>query len=172
MSARNLAEGATMLILSTIQSSIGSALDSVATYFTGSGPGQGVTLENPKSYFFYEKPQGYDLPAVFVIPTDMDFAIDRNKSNFINAQTKYKVSVLVEDQDLDRLTIKAWRYQSALHSVLDETSITSSDSSLALKCVVYNATFSPAWTEKADGLNGSFRKEVVLECQVTHLENF
>lgn len=171
MSTRNLAEGATSLIISTIQSNIGAALNSVASYFTGNGPGLGVSLENPREYFFYEKPQGYRLPAVFVIPKDIDFAIDKNKSNFINAETKYMVSVLLEDEDLERLTIKAWRYQSALHSVLDLTDMTSSDNSLHLKCVVQHASFSPTWT-KDDGLDGSFRKEVVLECRVTHLENF
>lgn len=171
MSARNLAEGATTLIISQIQTNIDSALNSVATYFTGTGPGNGVSLENPREYFFYEKPQGYMLPAVFVIPKDIDFSIDKNKSNFVNAQTKYMISVLVEDEDLERLTVKAWRYQSALHSVLDQTSMVSSDNSLQLKCVVYHATFSPTWTTE-DGLKGSFRKEVVLECEVTHLENF
>lgn len=171
MSARNLAEGATNLIISAIQTNIGSALSGVATYFTGSGPGNGVSLENPREYFFFEKPQGYMLPAVFVIPKDIDFQIDSNKSNFINAKTKYMVSILVEDEDLERLTVKAWRYQSALHSVLDQAVLTSSDNSLQLRVVVYHASFSPTWT-KDDGLDGSFRKEVVLECEVTHLENF
>lgn len=171
MSTRNLAEGATNLIVSQIQSNIGAALNGVATYFTGNGPGQGVSLENPKSYFFYEKPQGYDLPAVFVIPKTIDFAIDKNKSNFVNAETMYQISVLVEDQDLDRLTVKAWRYQSALHSVLDQAVITSADNALQLRVIVKNATFTPAWS-KSTGLDGDFRKEVVLECEVTHWENF
>ena len=172
MSARNLAEGATLLIISSIQSNIGSALDAVAAYFTGTGMGQGVSLENPKEYFIHEQPQGYSLPAVFVLPDQIDFAIDKNKSNFINAESKYRISVLVEDQDLERLTVKSWRYQSALHSVLDETTMVTSDNALQLKCSVLTATFSPVWTNKADGKDRSFRKEVVLECRVTHTENF
>lgn len=169
MGYRYLAEGAVTLITDYIKANIATALDTV-----GSAVGTPqVSLENPKSYFIYEQPQAYECPAVFVICDDIDFKIQDRKSNFINADDSIKVSIAVEDQDEEQLTYKAWRYQSALHSVLDESTITSSDNKLVLKCVVYRNRFSQIYLRQEDrGPIGKFRKEVMLECTVTHFENF
>ncbi len=166
---RQLAEGAVELMISTIKAHISGALDTV-----GSAVGiPQVSLENPKSYFIYEQPQDFDCPAIFVIMDDLDFKIEERKSNFVNAQDRINVAVTVEDQDMDLLTIKAWRYLSALHSVLDNTTMTSTNSKLVLKCVVYRARFSDVYSrQEPNGPGGKFRKEMMLECGVTHLENF
>lgn len=164
-----LAEGDVTLITAFIKANIASSLADVRQYWSDSA----VTTEPPQSYFTYPKPAGYKLPAVFVIHQDMDFRIQEKKSNHINAKSQIDVSVLVEDKDSDSLTRKAWRYQQALHALLDQAPIVSSDGRLKLHVVVYRHTFSPHWTnEDAGPGEAQFRKEVVLECQVEHLENF
>jgi hypothetical protein len=169
MSYRQLVEGSTNLIVAYIQANIAAALDKVA--LAAGNPH--VSLENPKEYFIYAKPHGYKPPSVFVICDEMDFRIQEHKANFINAKDKFKISILIEDQDADNITYKSWRYLSALDEVLDEASILSGDSKLALKIIVYRASFTPIWTrQEGSGEGGKFRREIVLECEVEHNENF
>lgn len=169
MSYRKLSEGTRSLIIDYVQANIAAALDVVAGAV---GPPK-MTLENPKSYFIYPKPHGYQVPAVFVINDDFDFRIVDKKANCINARVRVNVSILVEDQDAEILTYKSDRYLSALHSVLDQADIVSTDNMLALKVVVYRARFSPVYSRQEDQVNeGTFRKEVLLECEVEHVENF
>lgn len=168
---RKLAEGAVNLVINTIQSNIQNALDVVSSGVSGTIPQ--VSIENPRSYFIYEKPQAFECPSIFVIMDDLDFRISDRKANFVNAQDKIYVSACVEDQDEDRTTVKAWRYLSALHYVLDETTMTSSDNKLVLKCVVYRARFSAVYSRpEGNGPGGKFRKEMMLECDIAHFENF
>lgn len=164
-----LTEGAVTLISDHIRANIGAALDAVST----AAGLPSVTLENPRSYFIWPKPQGYELPAVFVISDDLDFKIEERKPNFINGQDRIMVSVLVEDQDEEMLTYKSWRYQAALHDVLDFSELVSTDQKLAIKVVVYHHKFTPVFAN-TDGISGGgkFRKEVVLMCNVEHWESF
>lgn len=164
------AEGAINLIIPYIQSNIGSALNSVAANVGNPK----IALSNPKEYYIYEKPQGYQLPAVFVICDEFDFRVQEMKSNFVNAKAKIKVSILVEDQDANNLTYSAWRYQSALISLLNNAQILSASGNLKLIVVVYRARFSPTYmrAESKSGEGGAFRKEIVLDCEVEHYENF
>lgn len=164
-----LTEGAVNLIIDYIKANIGAALDSVAAQV-------GVphmTIENPKKYFIYPKAQGYEVPAIFIISNDFDFKIAENQANMINATIKIMVSAVVEDQDEEILTYKAWRYQSALHTVLNLADINSLDGKLSLKSVVYHMDGSLNYQDtNAPSSGGVFRKEVILRCQVEHRENF
>ncbi len=164
---RQLAEGAVNLVLAELKANLPDALDVVSA---GAPSTPKPSLENVKSWFIFEKPQAYECPAVFVIIDDIDFKIEERKSNFVNAQDRINVAITVEDQDAALLTVKAWRYLSALHAVLDNTTMTSQDDSLVLKCIVYRARFSDVYSQQEQG--GKFRKEMMLECGVTHLENF
>lgn len=168
-----LLEGTVTLIQSYIQANIGAALDAISS--NGFNTDVDVTLENPASYFIYEKPQGYRLPAVFVMSDNFDFKTKENASNFINATAPINVSIEIEDKTQDLVTYKAWRYQSALYSVLNGTQILSGDSNLKLIVWVYkmlqSALYNPKDVEGESG-SASFRKEVVLQCEVSHLENF
>jgi len=161
-----LAEGASNLIVSYIQANIASALDT-AQANVGAPI---VSLENPRDYFIYEQPQAYECPACFVILDDTDFKVQDRKPNSINAEDRFNIAICVEDQDADLLTRKAWRYQSALFSVMNGTTIVSNDNSLVLKSWVYRSRFSQVYSMKESG--GKFRKEVLLECNIAHFENF
>lgn len=170
MIAMNLAEGAVTNVIDYIRANIGTALDAVALK---AGP-PAVSLESFKSYFIYEKPQGYALPACFVLMPDMDFRIKETASNFVNASDKISVICWVEDQDEEALTYKAWRYQSALFALLDQANIISADNSLKLVVVVYHAEFSALQQVEgpASGSGAIFRKAILLRCEVDHLENY
>lgn len=168
MSVRKLLEGEIDLIEEYIQNNISSALDAVSATYS-----DGIGLENPREYFIYPKSKGLQPPCIFTIADDIDFKISENNSNFVNAEGRINISLLAEDTDEERLTRKVYRYQSALHSVLDEANIVSTDSLLSLKVVVYSSALSDIYgrpEESGDG--GHFRKEVVMRCRVAHFENF
>jgi hypothetical protein len=168
MGYRKLAEGARNLIISYLQTNLPSCLNTVAA----SSPGNpAVSLENPRKYFIYAEPKADIVPAVFVMCDNIDFRITDKKPNALNAKDKFRISILVEDQDQDRLTIKCDRYLSGLHSCLDKTVIPDPDGTLNLIVVVYRATFSPVFMRQdTKGPGGQFRKECVLECDVEHIE--
>jgi hypothetical protein len=169
MSYRKLSEGARSAIIDYIKANIHDELNTVGAAV---GAPQ-MSLEDPASYFIFEKPHAYSLPAVFVIVDGLDFRIQDKKSNFVNAKGRINVSVEVEDQDAETLTYKADRYLSALHQVLDQANIFSSDSALKLIVVVYSASFSPKYmAPEGQGDGGKFRKEILLQCEVEHVENF
>lgn len=169
MSYRQLSEGARSLVTDYIKANIHAELDIVGAAV---GAPQ-MSLEDPASYFVYDKPHAYRCPAIFVIIDGINFRTQEKKPNFVNARDRIFVSVEVEDQDAEILTYKADRYLSALHQVLDLAQINSTDGSIALKVVVYNAVFSPKYmAPEGTGNGGKFRKEVVLQCEVEHVENF
>lgn len=168
MSNRKLIEGAIDLIEDYIQANLPAALDGQDKLYS-----DGIGLENPREYFIYPKAKGLQPPCVFIIADGMDFKIAENNSNFVNAQDSIIVSIVAEDTDEERLTRKVYRYQAALHLVLDEANIKSTDNLLALKVIVYDSSFSELYMRKESGGDGGhFRKEVALRCKVSHFENF
>lgn len=170
MSARKLTEGAVNLITATIQQNIATALDAVQA----DSPDHQVTTEPPRTYFIYADAKGFRTPAVFVIAEDMDFRQRERGGNFIDALDRINVSILVEDRNTELLTKRCWRYQSALHTVLDETQLTSADNKLKIVIVVRRASYSPTYslTKDKNSPDAVFRKEVLLECDVDHYENY
>lgn len=168
MSFRRLTEGAIDTIEDYIGANISAALDTVSANYT-----DGIGLENPREYFIYPKAKGLQPPCIFIIADDMDFKIAENQSNFVNAEDRINVSLVAEDTNEERLTRKVYRYQSALHMVLDEAKINTADNKLALTVVVYSSAISDTYSRTEDGGDGGhFRKEVLLRCRVAHFENF
>lgn len=133
-----------------------------------------VTTEPPQSYFKYPRAKGYKTPAVFIIVDRINFRQTEKGANHINALSRVNVSVLIEDRDRDSLTVKAWRYQSVLHALLEQTILTSQDSKVKLAVRVTSADFGSLYTntDNEENPQSVFRKEVVLECDVEHFENF
>lgn len=168
MTGRQLIETDIDLIETQIKSNIATALADVRTQRADPT----VSTEPPNGYYIYEKSQAYRCPAVFIIGDRIDFKKLEKQANFIDAVSRINVTVLIEDKDAERLTIKAWRYQAALHEVLDQVQLTSADSRVKITIVVMNASFSPLYslTQDPTAANAIFRKEVVLECDVHHYE--
>lgn len=164
--ARKLIEGATDQIIAYLKANLPAAISSVSALYS-----DGIDLSPVAQWMIYPKVQGFDLPVVFVIADDQDFNIQKNSANFIAATDHFKISIVVDEVDEERLTRRAYRYQSALHSVLDGATMVSSDNLLVLKSVVYRASFSDVWQAKESESGGKFRKEVVLECNIEHFEN-
>jgi hypothetical protein len=168
VSYHRLSEGARSLITDYIKANINAELNTVGAAV---GAPQ-MSLENPASYFIYEKPHGYSLPAVYVIVDGFNFRQAEKKANCINAKARINVSVEVEDQDAEILTYKADRYMSALHQILEQADIAEGDGSLKLKVIVVAASFSPKYmAPEGSGAGGKFRKEIMLQCEVEHIEN-
>lgn len=170
MSAPKLAEGTATLILNYLQANLPSALNSVSV----ARGDNFVGLESPREYFLYERARGYQAPAIFVIPEDVDFKLSERASNFINASIKVNVAAIIEDREAELLTYKAWRYQSALHQLLNQTTLTSADNAVTITVTIDHARFSGLYTNAADEKSPEavFRKEVLLECEVIHRENY
>lgn len=169
MSANNLSEIAVDLIIAKIKADIPAALAAVRTARADAA----VVTSPPRTYFTYPKAWGYNLPAIFVIVENIDFRLDRGP-NHISALQKINVSLLVEDKDLENLTIKAYRYQAALQRVLQQARLTPTDNSVVYIVKVVRAEYSPIYTnaQKENDTGGVFRKEVLLECEVEDYENF
>lgn len=123
-----------------------------------------VTLESPRDYYTYPRAMGYRAPAVFVIADRIDFQKELKGANHVNARAAINVTILCEDKDADKITRKAYRYQAALHQVLDQRTFTISAKNTKITSVVQGAAFSPLYsnTEDPTAANAIFRKEVSL----------
>jgi hypothetical protein len=171
MSARWLSERTVTMLRDEIKSKISTALSAVRVQRND----QMVTTEAPstESYFLYEGARNYRCPGIFVIIDSMDMLNAERGANHVNAQARVIVSVVVEDRNRNLLQFKAWRYQSALHSILHLTTLTTVDSKVRLESkverVMYGHEFSDS--ENSDVPPGVFRKEVALHLEVEHVEN-
>jgi hypothetical protein len=162
MSTRHLVETAVSLVNSQIQANIQAALTDIRI---NRGDNK-VTMEVPRDYYIYPKAQGFRTPAVFVIGDRIDFQKREKGANHLNMDVKLFVTVLIEDKDAERLTLKAYRYQAALHQILDQVQLSSADNKSKLTVVITNAAFSALYSKAADdpsGVASVYRKEVSLE---------
>jgi hypothetical protein len=101
----------------------------------------------------------------------MNFQKAEMGANHITARGLVTVSIVVEDKDREKLTIKAWRYQAALHEILDQVILDVTGAKIFL--IVTDAVFSPIFTAgKADGPTGVFRQEMALSVEAQHREGF
>ena len=163
MSARHLTEWAVDLVTDQIKANIQGALIDVSSVFPPYAPT--LSFEPPRDYYTYPRAMGYRTPAVFVIADRIDFQKREKGANHINANIRLNVSVLIEDKDADRIVRKAYRYQSALQTVLDQVQLLSGDGALKIVVVVQNAAFSPLYSNTDDPTAPGtvYRKEVSLE---------
>lgn len=130
-----------------------------------------VTMEPPRDYYIYPKAQGYRTPAVFVIGDRIDFMKAQRGANHVNAALRINVTILVEDKDAERLMRKSYRYQAAMHQVLDQRAFMTSDNQAKLTVVVQNASFSGLYSSAQPGSPAAvFRQEIALECDVFDFE--
>jgi len=155
------------LVLDQIKANIASSLALVRT--NRNDPQ--VTTEPPKSYFIFDGAHTYQCPAVFAVVDSMDVPEPQTGANFVNALLRLFVSVVIEDREADKLTIKAERYQAALFDILHWRRLEDLPNNLKIWVRVVRCSFSPLYTkERGDDL-GEFRKEVSLELEIKHWEN-
>jgi hypothetical protein len=165
--ASHLVEIAVDLIETQIKSNIAAALAAVRTQRADAF----VTTELPKGYYNYQPAKGYDTPAVFIIPENIDFKKERG-ANHTNATAKINVAVIIEDQTADRLVARAWRYQSALYSLLDQVPLTTTDNTFKIVVIVRRAEFTEEYSDstRKGQPSAAWRKGVLLECEVEMFE--
>lgn len=167
MATRHLVETAVDLVTKQIRDNIGTALADIRV---NRGDNK-VTMEVPRDYFIYPRAKGYRTPAVFVIGDRIDFLKERRGANHINAAVRLNVTVLIEDKDAEKITTKAYRYQAALHQVLDQARLIPADNQAMLTAVIQSAGFSPLYSNLTEGdPQAVFRKEVSLEIDVFQFE--
>lgn len=167
MATRHLVETAVDLVVKHIKANIGAALSDIRV----NRGDNAVTMEPPRDYYIYPKAKGYRTPAVFVIGDRIDFLKERRGANHINAAIRLNVTVLIEDKDAERITKKAYRYQAAIHQVLDQVRLIPDDNQAMLTVVIQNAGFSPLYSNLNDGdPQAVYRKEVSLEMDVYQFE--
>ena len=167
MSKAQLAEKARELILGAIKANIATKLDGIRT--DRNDPI--VTTEPPKSYFIFDGAHTYQCPAVFVVVDSLEFPESQTGANFVDAVVRMFVSVVVEDREADRLTIKAERYQAALFEILHWNTLLDDPKNVKIWSKVLNCNFSPLYTKKRGDEFAEFRKEVSLELEINHWEN-
>jgi len=171
MSAPRLAEETTKLIVGHLKNNIATAINNVRLERSDNE----VVLEvlDGNSIFIYENAKGYRAPAIFVIADSVEFQKAEKQANYIDAIVKMRVSVVVQERNQEKLTIKAFRYQSALHELLDQTTLISTDNRVKITTVVMSCDFSPAFSDARPNTTESvFKKEVVLSLDVYHYEYY
>lgn len=161
MSTRHLVETCVRLMEAKLKTDIPTALTDIRINRNDNF----VTLEPPRDYFIYPKAMGYRTPCVFIIADNIDFQKRTSGANHINANCRVNITVMVEDKDAERLMIKSYRYQAALHQVLDQTQFLSADGKAKFTSVIQSATFSPLYSNATNPNDAQavFRREIGLE---------
>lgn len=161
--SRHLTEWVVDLLQSHVESNITTALAAVNSALPADAPA--LSYEAPRDYFTYPRAMGFRTPVCFVIADRIDFQKREKGANYINANIRVNLTVLIEDKDADKITRKSYRYQSALHEVLDQIQLVSPDGALKFTVVVQNAAFSPLYstTDDPNAPGAVYRKEVALE---------
>lgn len=162
----NLTEITRNLILDELKATIATNLAAVRTDRGDAA----VTTEPPNSYFIYAPAAAYRCPAIFVLVDNVDFRVDQKGANFTSALVKIRLAVLVEDKDLNNLTIKAERYQAAVHESINEKTLLAPDLQVKIFVKVVRATFSEVYTPGRETAQGMFRKEIQFDLDVEHYE--
>jgi hypothetical protein len=166
-----LTEKTVSLIQDQIKAGIAGALASVRAQRAD----KAVSTEPPptQSYFIFEGAKAYRCPAIFMIADSMDMHNADRGANFIAARARIIVSVIVEDRRQDLLTLKAWRYQAALHQLLHLATLTTADQKVRVETKVERVLYSHEFTDAVDKdvPQGVFRKEVALHLDAEHFEN-
>ena len=164
--ALNLTEVTRTMILNRLKANLPAALNAV----DADRSDYKVTTPDPKDYFIYENAQAYRTPAVFLIANNFNFNKREKGANYIAGVIEFTCAAVIEERIADLLTIKADRYQAALHETLDEETLVSSDNEVKAYILVTSASYSPVYTPDSSSYQGAFRKEVVLTLEVEHYE--
>jgi hypothetical protein len=168
--ARKLTEIDCVLIRDYLQANMAAAL----VFISADRADNLVSTEPPNEYFFFERSWNLRPPSVFIVSPKMDLRKSEKQANYISGKSRVNVTVVVEDQTGENLVFKAWRYQAALHQVLDQVELTSGDNTTKLVVVVNSVEMSPIYSSAKDvtSTEAVFRREVYLACDVEHYENF
>lgn len=163
-----LTEKTRNMLMAAVKSDIAAQLAQVST---DRGDGQ-VSMEIPKNYFIFDGAHTYNCPALFFIVDSAEIPDERIGDNHVNAVIKVYVTCVVEDREMDYLTIKCERYGAALFRILQRRTLVDDVENVKIYSRVVRFTFSPMFTKsrKPEG-KSDFRKEIALELEVKHFEN-
>jgi len=172
MGTRRLAEVTVEMIIAYIKANISASLDDTSADTDTNRWPEAVSLEDPRNYLIAAPAQAYTTPTVIVYLDNFDYRPSQKGANHINAMAKITVACILEDRDLERLALKAYRYNDAFHEVLAQAEIVDSNNAVKLVVIVERTSFTPEFSNAGDEPLGTFRKELHLECSVEHYSNF
>ena len=138
----------------------------------------GITpLVMPEQTYDYEEAEPPQCPALYVIIDRVDFRLQGQGANHINALATVRCGMIVEEFQASALAHAARRYASILHQVLHGSQIDYTVSSVVKvrNIVKVSATsFGESFRKNAEAgeQDGPYRKEFVHELQIEHYENF
>lgn len=118
----------------------------------------------PNRFYISEGIEPLQTPAVFVVADRTDHNL--GAQNFEAQRHSILVGMLVEDVEVQRLQRKVWRYAKALWLALHDQALGD------IKILVRSADYGPTLAAATPAGQRSFRKDVVLRCDVLHYERF
>jgi len=186
MSAPWLLEGVERSIVAYIKANIEQALLDVRTRSPNVEPDEQnpfyyqVNVTTPRTYFTYADGKDYLCPAIFVIGKNIDMRQEEKAGNFITGLAEVQVTCVVEDKTSAMCNSFAYRYASALHSILDLANLeiigdlTPPQGVAKYFVRVSRLENSDLFTNTEDKTRSTsiFRKEIALYLKVEHFENF
>lgn len=160
-------------LLTYIQTNIDAAIAAELAVFTD---GIVPTVE-PENYYDYEQADPAQCPSLYVLEDRIEYNLDKNQANHINATAYYRCGMIVEDFRQKEVVHSARRYANVLHKILNQAIIdyTVSGNVKARDVVLIWATsFGDTFKKNAQATdeNGPFRREFVHELQIQHYENY
>lgn len=173
--AHRLVEADVRLITDFLRTNLPAELLAVATMWA-----DGVSIPAPASgsYFPHDIPvTGLKPPCVAVVADEGDFRLGEAEANFICARFRINVAAVVQEKEAPRLSYAAYRYQAALHNLLQGKPITgypdvALEPTVKIICKVERCSFSRMYFSGQNPADpqGVFQKEVLLEVDVEHYE--
>jgi len=169
MSTRHLAERTVQTIEDHIKANLPAALTALNT----DRADDEANCEDVKTFFTYAPASLYRLPAIFTVCQNIDFR-KQNGQNFVQPSVDITVSCVTTARKRELTQKKTWRYQAALHELLDNTSLSAAGDKVKITSIVTAATFSQVFTDSDDKTlpRGTWAQEVALTLEVEHYENF
>jgi hypothetical protein len=154
-------------IITAIKDNLGTVMTSLRTEYADSS----VQTPLPRSDSYYV---AYDyssnvMPAIYVVGNDIDFQLGTKEANHINSKFGVTVTLMTEAKTSKDVTKQIYRYQAALHAILNQRTV-ELGTSLKFVTTVERVNFRPTLT--SDQVKDLFRKEVALELSVYCYENF
>lgn len=164
--ALNWSEMTKKLLISQVKNNIDNSLALVRSQRDDAK----VQLTGIEQYYTYEPANLYRKPAMYFVVEEIDLRKRQKGANFLSALVYMNASVVVEEKNLELLTMKVERYQAAVHNVLDNQTLIDEEKQIKCHVLVTRAAFTPVYTETPDKTDGTFLKEAVLTLEVEHYE--
>jgi hypothetical protein len=154
-------------IILSIKDNLSTVLTSLRSEYND--PSVPTPLPRSDSYYIAYDYSANVMPAIYVVANSIDFQLGTKEANHINSKIDTTVTLMAEAKTSKEVTKQIYRYQAALHAILNQRTF-ELGTSLKFVTTVERVNFRPTLT--SDQVKDLFRKEVALELSVYCYENF